>query len=193
VAFPAFPASAAPSPGRNNEPVVTPCPSDPLSGPLRGQVPTALLPPRRCRQPSAQQSAALPTVPLNDAIPTAYTPIPECVATYASLRRVLHDALGRSDCGSTASNRKTIDKLEGGEQDAEQFCLTVYLILKTEATCISETTRFSPSRDSSVGMLTGREVGVRVPVEIKCSLLHSVRTGSGAHPASYPMDTFTRR
>jgi hypothetical protein len=78
VAFPAFPASAAPSPGRNNEPVVTPCPSDPLSGLLRGQVPPALLPPRRCRQPSAQQSSAFPIVPafgaslFNDGILTAW-------------------------------------------------------------------------------------------------------------------------
>jgi hypothetical protein len=50
------------------------------------------------------------------------------------------------------------------------------------------------SRNSSVGIATGyglddREVGIRVPVWSKCSLLRSVQTGSGAHPASYPMGT----
>jgi hypothetical protein len=37
--------------------------------------------------------------------------------------------------------------------------------------------------------LDGRGVGVRVPVEARFSPLHSVQTGSGAHPASYLMGT----
>jgi hypothetical protein len=50
------------------------------------------------------------------------------------------------------------------------------------------------SRDSSVGIATGyglddHGVGVRVPVNQEFSLLHVVQTGSGAHPASYPMST----
>jgi hypothetical protein len=32
-------------------------------------------------------------------------------------------------------------------------------------------------------------VGVRVPVGQEFSVLHVVQTGSGAHPASYPMGT----
>jgi hypothetical protein len=50
------------------------------------------------------------------------------------------------------------------------------------------------SRDRSVaiatvyGMDEGR-VGVRVPVGLEFSLLHVAQTGSGAHPASYPMGT----
>jgi hypothetical protein len=50
------------------------------------------------------------------------------------------------------------------------------------------------SRDSAVGKATGYVlddggVGVRVPVGSRFSLLHVVQTGSGAHPASYPMGT----
>jgi hypothetical protein len=50
------------------------------------------------------------------------------------------------------------------------------------------------SRGSSVGIATGyglddRGVGVRVPVGSEFSLLHVVQTGSGVHPASYPMGT----
>jgi hypothetical protein len=50
------------------------------------------------------------------------------------------------------------------------------------------------SWDSAVGIATGyglhdREVAVRVPVGQEFSLLHVVQTGSGVHPASYPMDT----
>jgi hypothetical protein len=37
--------------------------------------------------------------------------------------------------------------------------------------------------------LDDRVVGVRVPVESEFSLLHIILTGSGAHPASYPMGT----
>jgi hypothetical protein len=48
--------------------------------------------------------------------------------------------------------------------------------------------------DSKVGIATGygldgRRVGVRVPVGSKIYLLQVVRTGSGAHPASYSMGT----
>jgi hypothetical protein len=50
------------------------------------------------------------------------------------------------------------------------------------------------SRGSAVGIATAyglddREVRVRVPVGSEFSLLHIVQTGSGAHPASYPMGT----
>jgi hypothetical protein len=51
------------------------------------------------------------------------------------------------------------------------------------------------SRDSSVGIATGyglddRMIGVRIPaVAGNFSLRHHVKTGSGAHPASYPMVT----
>jgi hypothetical protein len=50
------------------------------------------------------------------------------------------------------------------------------------------------SRDSAVGIATGYGLddgGVRdrVPVESRISVLHVVQTGSGAHPASYPMGT----
>jgi hypothetical protein len=46
------------------------------------------------------------------------------------------------------------------------------------------------SRDSVVGMATGYGgVGVRVPVGQEFSLLPVVQTGSGVHPASYPMGT----
>jgi hypothetical protein len=37
--------------------------------------------------------------------------------------------------------------------------------------------------------LDGRGVGVRVPVGANCSHLHVVQIGSGAQPASYPIDT----
>jgi hypothetical protein len=48
-------------------------------------------------------------------------------------------------------------------------------------------------RDSAVGIVTsyrldGRGVGVRVPVRSRI-FLHDVRTGRGAHPASYPIGT----
>jgi hypothetical protein len=51
------------------------------------------------------------------------------------------------------------------------------------------------SRDSSVGIETGYGlddlmIGVRFPAgEGNFSLRHRVQTGSGAHPASYPMGT----
>jgi hypothetical protein len=50
------------------------------------------------------------------------------------------------------------------------------------------------SRDIADGAATGyglddRGVGVRVPVGEEFSLLHVVQTGSGAHPACYPMGT----
>jgi hypothetical protein len=50
------------------------------------------------------------------------------------------------------------------------------------------------SRGSAVAITTGyglddRGAGVRVPVGQEFSLLHVVQTGSGAHPASYPMGT----
>jgi hypothetical protein len=50
------------------------------------------------------------------------------------------------------------------------------------------------SRDSAVGIATGcglddREVGVRIPVGSRFSLLHVVETGSEVHPTSYPMGT----
>jgi hypothetical protein len=70
-------------------------------------------------------------------------------------------------------------------------------ILKNQVTQIAFHKRSdfqSESRDSSVGIATGyglddRGVGVRVPVGSEYSLLHIVQTGSGAHPASYPMGT----
>jgi hypothetical protein len=37
--------------------------------------------------------------------------------------------------------------------------------------------------------LDGQGFGVRVPVGQEYLLLHVVQTGSGAYPASYPMDT----
>jgi hypothetical protein len=52
---------------------------------------------------------------------------------------------------------------------------------------------FRKSRDSSVGIATGCGLddlgsGVRFPAEAgNFSLLHSVQTGSGTHPPSYPM------
>jgi hypothetical protein len=51
------------------------------------------------------------------------------------------------------------------------------------------------SPDSSVGIATDhglddRMIGVRIPVWAgNFSLRHRVQTGSGAHPASYPMGT----
>jgi hypothetical protein len=50
------------------------------------------------------------------------------------------------------------------------------------------------SRDNAVGIATGygpdgQEVGVRVPVGAGYFPLHVVQTGSGAHPAYYPMGT----
>jgi hypothetical protein len=46
------------------------------------------------------------------------------------------------------------------------------------------------SRDSLVGIATGWTAGVRFPAGVRdISLRHSVQTGSGAHPASYPMGT----
>jgi hypothetical protein len=42
----------------------------------------------------------------------------------------------------------------------------------------------------SVGIATGCTAGVQFPAEARdLFLLHSVQTGSGAHPASYPMST----
>jgi hypothetical protein len=50
------------------------------------------------------------------------------------------------------------------------------------------------SRDSAVGIATGyglddRGVGIRVPFGSRIFLLYLVQTDSGAHPASYPMDS----
>jgi hypothetical protein len=45
------------------------------------------------------------------------------------------------------------------------------------------------SRDISVGTATGWTARVRFPAVQDFSLLHSVQTGSGVHPASYPMGT----
>jgi hypothetical protein len=48
------------------------------------------------------------------------------------------------------------------------------------------------SRDSSVGMAMGYGLDSRVRFQAGArdfSLFHSVQTGSGAQPASYPMDT----
>jgi hypothetical protein len=53
-----------------------------------------------------------------------------------------------------------------------------------------------PSRDSSVGIATG--CGLDDPSSISgrsrifLSLLHSVQTSSGVHPASYPLHTYLR-
>jgi hypothetical protein len=49
-------------------------------------------------------------------------------------------------------------------------------------------------RNSAVGIATGygldgRGVGVRVPVGSIIFFFHVVQTGSGTHPASYPMGT----
>jgi hypothetical protein len=50
------------------------------------------------------------------------------------------------------------------------------------------------SRDSSVGIATGWTDGVRLPAGARdFSLLHSVQTNCGAHPASYPMGTVVTR
>jgi hypothetical protein len=43
------------------------------------------------------------------------------------------------------------------------------------------------SRDSSVSIVTDCTARVRYPAVQDFSLLHGVQTGSGAHPASYPM------
>jgi hypothetical protein len=53
-------------------------------------------------------------------------------------------------------------------------------------------TAYTMSRGGAVGTVTAyglddRGVGVRVPVGSKFSLLHTVQTGSGVHPASYSM------
>jgi hypothetical protein len=45
-------------------------------------------------------------------------------------------------------------------------------------------------RDSSVGIATGWTTRVRFPALQDYSLLHVVQTGSGAHPASYPVGTW---
>jgi hypothetical protein len=50
------------------------------------------------------------------------------------------------------------------------------------------------NRDSAVGIAIGYRlgdggIGVRAPVGVKFFFLHFVQTGSGAHPASYPMGT----
>jgi hypothetical protein len=48
------------------------------------------------------------------------------------------------------------------------------------------------NQNSLVGRATGldgREAGVRTPYRQNFSLLHVVQTGSGDHPASYPMGT----
>jgi hypothetical protein len=50
------------------------------------------------------------------------------------------------------------------------------------------------SRDSAVVIATGYglddwAVGVRVPVESRIFFFHVVQTGTGDHPASYPLGT----
>jgi hypothetical protein len=51
------------------------------------------------------------------------------------------------------------------------------------------------SRDSSVGIVTGyglddQMIGIRFPARAgSFSLRHRIQTGSGAHPASYPVGT----
>jgi hypothetical protein len=48
---------------------------------------------------------------------------------------------------------------------------------------------FFGSRDGSVGIATGWTARVRLPAGHDFYLPHSVQTGSGAHPASYPVGT----
>jgi hypothetical protein len=44
--------------------------------------------------------------------------------------------------------------------------------------------------NSSVSIVMGWMIGVRFPAEARdFSLLHSIQTSSGTHPASYPMGT----
>jgi hypothetical protein len=47
------------------------------------------------------------------------------------------------------------------------------------------------SQDSSVGIdtTTGWMAGVRIPARLRVFLVHSVQTGSEAHPASYSVRT----
>jgi hypothetical protein len=59
---------------------------------------------------------------------------------------------------------------------------------------IETSIRFSNSRDSYFGIATdygldGRMIGVRISEGAGNSFRHRVHTGSGAHPASYPMGT----
>jgi hypothetical protein len=56
---------------------------------------------------------------------------------------------------------------------------------KTRNVCREE----KMSLASSVGIATGWTARVRCPAWQDFSLLHSVQTGSGAHPASYLMGT----
>jgi hypothetical protein len=77
---------------------------------------------------------------------------------------------------------KSASCMQYAESIADRLC--PYISLITEAVHISN------SRNSSVGIATGWTAGVRFPVEAKdFSLLHSGQTGSGAHPASHPLDT----
>jgi hypothetical protein len=52
-----------------------------------------------------------------------------------------------------------------------------------------KSTYFKMNRESSVGISTGWMIRVRFPAVHGFTLLHGVKTGSGAHPASYPMGT----
>jgi hypothetical protein len=59
--------------------------------------------------------------------------------------------------------------------------------------CIKAPSHLQQSRSSSVGIVTGyglnnRGIGLQFPAEASdFYVLHSVKTGSGTHPASYPM------
>jgi hypothetical protein len=68
----------------------------------------------------------------------------------------------------------TTSAIQTGSHIGTQQCYLVYKLY---------------TRDNSVGIATGWTSRVRVPSVQNLSLLHSVQTGSGAHPASYQMGT----
>jgi hypothetical protein len=64
------------------------------------------------------------------------------------------------------------------------------VLVQERTTCTLKSTGTAWSQDSSVGIATGWKVEFRFPARAKYfSPFHIVQTGSGAHPASYPVGT----
>jgi hypothetical protein len=71
------------------------------------------------------------------------------------------------------------------------LCLlsSLWLLLLCLVCFVAMVTAFQGAVIATGYELEDRNVGVRLPVGSRFSLLHVVQTGSGAHPASYPRGT----
>jgi hypothetical protein len=85
------------------------------------------------------------------------------------------------------SRVNTVTELPAAVGDSDSLCSQLFW---QYLNFFFQFTLYYRSWDSSVGIGTGCTAGIRFPAGASDnSLLHSVQTGSGAHPATYLMDT----